>query len=459
MPILHGFVLPHPPLIVPAVGRGREKEIAKTAAGCREAAKRIAQAGPETVVIFSPHSTVYADYIHISPGREAKGSLARFGAPEVTAAQYDVELAGALEVLCGAEGLPAGTLGEREPELDHGVLIPLHFINEVYTGYRLIRVAPSGLSLEEHYRFGMLLAKAADDLGRRVVVVASGDLSHKLTAGGPYGYAPEGPALDKELTAIFASGDFDALFDIEDTLREKGAECGFLPALMLAGALDQKKIAAELCAYEGPFGVGYAVASFAVTGDDAARNFFARRRERMAERVADIRAGESAYVRLAREALEAYVRGDNPPSVPDGLPAEMENGRAGVFVSIKKRGQLRGCIGTTEPTTSCIAEEIRRNAVSSGMRDPRFSPVTPEELEELIYSVDVLSAAEPCEENMLDAAEYGVIVTGGGKRGLLLPNLEGVDTVAVQLAIAKQKAGIRDGEAYELERFRVERHT
>jgi AmmeMemoRadiSam system protein A len=133
--------------------------------------------------------------------------------------------------------------------------------------------------------------------------------------------------------------------------------------------------------------------------------------------------------------------------------------RAGVFVSLKKHGQLRGCIGTIAPTCPCIADEIIQNAISAGTKDPRFSPVRESELDDIVYSVDVLGEPEPVDDvSQLDVIRYGVIVSSGYKRGLLLPNLEGVDTVEQQVEIARQKAGIGRNEDYSLERFEVIRH-
>ena len=129
-------------------------------------------------------------------------------------------------------------------------------------------------------------------------------------------------------------------------------------------------------------------------------------------------------------------------------------------MSLKEDGKLRGCIGTIQPVRSCLAEEILHNAVSACSEDPRFSPVEQWEADRLTISVDVLGETEPVTSpEDLDVARYGVIVTKGSKRGLLLPNLEGVDTVAQQIAIAKQKAGIREHEDVALERFEVVRHT
>lgn len=459
MPVKAAFIVPHPPVIVPQVGKGREADIKATADSYHRVAKRIGELSPDTVIVFSPHSTMYADYIHISPGRQAKGSLARFGAPGTVFAKYDSDLVRALCGLCEKEDFPAGTLGENTPELDHGTLVPLHFINQCASSYKLVRIAPSGLSREEHYRFGMLVGEAADMLRRNVVIVASGDLSHKLTADGPYGFAPEGPKLDRVLTDIMKSGNFHDFFAIPDSLSEKGADCGLLPFVMMAGTLDGVSVTPELHSYEGPFGVGYAVASF-YTGDrDDSRRFWARRRAELSEGVFQRRGNEDIRVRLARETLEARVRAGKTPPLPPGLLPELTDRRAGVFVSIKKHGRLRGCIGTIQPVTSSVAEEIRRNAVSAGLEDPRFQPVCPEELEELTYSVDILSPAEDASWEDLDPVRYGVIVTSGARRGLLLPNLEGVDSVERQIEIAKQKAGIGPGEKYSLQRFEVVRYT
>lgn len=168
---------------------------------------------------------------------------------------------------------------------------------------------------------------------------------------------------------------------------------------------------------------------------------------------------EDAYVQLARRTIEEYIRRQHITPVPQGLPQEMYAGRAGVFVSIKKNGSLRGCIGTIQAVQGSIAEEIIHNAVSASTEDPRFPPVTADELDKLTISVDVLGEMEPIASPLeLDVKRYGVVVTKGYKRGLLLPNLEGVDTIAEQIAIAKQKAGIGIMEEAQLQRFEVVRH-
>lgn len=165
------------------------------------------------------------------------------------------------------------------------------------------------------------------------------------------------------------------------------------------------------------------------------------------------------YVKLAKYAVETYVKTRKMAKLYDSIPEEMLFQRAGVFVSLKKNGQLRGCIGTVGPTKDSIAEEILEIAVTSAVGDLRFDPVKESELEEIVYSVDVLSPPEPIEsKERLDQNVYGVIVASGIKRGLLLPNLEGVDSVDQQISIALSKAGIKPDEDYHLQRFKVVRH-
>ena len=166
---------------------------------------------------------------------------------------------------------------------------------------------------------------------------------------------------------------------------------------------------------------------------------------------------EDPYQSLARQALEHAISGIEIDTVE--VTDEMLTRRAGVFVSLHYQGQLRGCIGTIAPTTENIAQEIIQNAASAGLHDPRFNPVSADELPLLVYKVDVLAEPEPISDaSELDVKRYGVIVTSGYRRGLLLPNLEGVDTVEQQISIARQKAGIPANEPIELERFEVVRH-
>jgi len=463
MSIIGALAVPHPPIILPEVGHGEEEKISATIKSYKEVMRRVVELNPETIIITSPHSILYADYFHISPGESARGDMAQFRAPQVDLTiQYDTEFVKRLSDLAASENVPAGTLGERNSKLDHGTMLPVRFLEQAgldLSKVKFLRVGLSGLNAAMHYKFGQEISRVADELERRVVFVASGDLSHKLKSDGPYGFVNEGPQFDEEVTKNLGGAKFLELLTMDKTMCDRAAECGLRSFWIMAGALDRKSVKSELLSYEGPFGVGYGVAWFEIGGVDNSRNFDEqlaefKRRENVARK-----AKEDDFVKLARLSLETFVKTHKPAELPQNLPEEMMNRRAGAFVSLHKDGNLRGCIGTIAPTTDSIAEEILQNAISACSRDPRFSPVTVDEIDDIEYSVDILGEAERIFSlDDLDVKKYGVIVENNGRRGLLLPDLEGVDTVQEQIAIAKKKAGIPANESIMLWRFEVIRH-
>lgn len=458
--IIKAYMVPHPPIIVPEVGKGQETPASATINAYRTIARQIRDLAPDLIIMTTPHGTVYADYIHISPDSVLKGDFRAFGASGVKLSfQNDIQLLEKIIRKAEAAGIEAGTLGQTESFLDHGALVPLYFIASEYQRFKLIRISIADLPALDLYKFGQCIADAVAESDRRVVFVASGDLSHRLKDDGPYGYDPHGPEFDRLLVETVRQADFEKLLNMDEKLCSRAGECGLRSFIMMAGALNGLDISTTVHSYEGPFGVGYMVAEVNIGQPNPERDLIGSYEHARSLKLKEIRDNEDPYVALARLTLETYIRTGKRISVPGGLPREMLEERAGVFVSLKKHGQLRGCIGTIAPTCSCVAEEIIQNAISAGTEDPRFMPVRESELDDLVYSVDVLGKPEPIKDTSeLDVIRYGVIVTSGFRRGLLLPNLEGVDTVEQQVEIAMQKAGIRKGEPYTLERFEVVRH-
>ena len=460
MSVMAAFMVPHPPMIIPEVGRGSEEQIRETITAYERVADEVAALKPDTIIITSPHSVMYADYFHISPSNKATGSFRQFRAPGVRFSErYDTVLVDRICDLAEAEDFPAGTLGERDPSLDHGTMVPLWFIRQKYSEGKIVRIGLSGLPLADHYHLGQLIAQAVEETGTRAVLIASGDLSHKLQTYGPYGFAKEGPEYDSRIMDVCGRAAFGELFDFDETFCDKAAECGHRSFVIMAGAFDGLKVRATALSHQDVTGVGYGICTFYPEGEDENRHFLQTYQDKN-ERDCQERAEKSdAYVRLARASVEAWVRRREHIRVPKDLPAEMLERRAGTFVSLHKDGKLRGCIGTIMATRENIAEEIIQNAISACSRDPRFAPVTMGELKTLEISVDVLGDLEPImSPEELDVKRYGVVVSHGRKRGLLLPNLDGVDTVEEQIEIARQKGGIRESEPYQLERFEVVRH-
>lgn len=459
-----GVLVPHAPISVTGVGRPADLEqINDTITAMGLINEMLAQEPPETLVFFTPHGTVYSDALIVYQDRILTGGLERFGLDRQWQWETDLELAKKIVDRSVVRGLPAygmkvaeASRGRLSEGLDHGVLVPLSFFEDTWVSrVKLVVIPSSYLPLEELYQFGKVVQEAAFDLERNVAVVASGDLSHCLKPGAPAPYDPHGEEFDHKMVELINQSAVQEFFKLDPVLLEKAAECGFRSLIMLLGALDGFNFESKVHSYQGPFGVGYGVASFHSQDErpslvevllQTRHNLVKSRREK-----------ESLLVRYARLVIESNLKGEKDYLLDDSNQFSGE--KAGVFVSIKKHGQLRGCIGTTEPTRSNILEEVKQNAISAATRDPRFEPVSIDELADLVYSVDVLKPAEPITAmEELDPARYGVIVRSGYRTGLLLPNLEGIETAAEQVAIAKKKAGIGPKEPVELERFEVVRY-
>ena len=306
--ILAAFMVPHPPLIVPEIGGGEEKKIQKTIDAYREAAGRIKELKPETIVILSPHQIMYADYFHISPGKGARGDFGNFRARDVKfEVSYDEEFVEELSFLAAERGLPAGTMGERDKKLDHGTMVPLYFIDQFYHDYQVVRIGLSGLPLTRHYELGECIREAAQRLGRRVVIIASGDLSHRLKEDGPYGYREEGPVYDERIMEVMGTGNFAELFEFSEKFCDRAGECGHRSFVIMAGAFDRTEVKTERLSYEGPFGVGYGICTYEAAGENAVRNFREQFEEKERQRLAGLREKEDVYVRLARKIGRAHV--------------------------------------------------------------------------------------------------------------------------------------------------------
>lgn len=460
MGIEAAFMVPHPPVIIPKIGKGEEIKVRKTMNAYEEVARRIGELQPDTIVVISSHQTMYADYFHISPRKSAKGNFEKFKVSSVNVAvKYDTEFVDKLTAVAEAYDVPAGTKGEKDKMLDHGTMIPLTFINKKWKDYRLVRIGLSGLPFTSHYELGRCIKATAEKLGRKTVVIASGDLSHRMQKDGPYGYFKEGPQYDAKVMDIMGNARFDELFDFDEAFLAKAAECGHRTFLVLAGALDCTAVNAETLSYEGPLGVGYGICAYNVTGEDKERNFEEKYIAREEEKIKTHMEKEDVFVSLARKTMEEYIRSGHMPEVLEELPEELRHKKAGAFVSIKEGGKLRGCIGTIEPVKDSLAEEIMYNAVNAALHDPRFAPIKKEELKRLEIIVDVTGLPEEIEStDMLDIHRYGVIVTKGRKKGFLLPNQNGLETVEQQIEIARKNAGVKPKDKVKIERFEVIRH-
>lgn len=460
MSIIAGFLLPHPACAIPQVGKGDEDLIFKTVSSMKKVANRIAELKPDTIVMISAHAEAYSDYFQISDGDVAIGSLAKYDAYDITFRNYyDREFVKNLCNHCQVEGISAGIDAENHHYLDHGTMIPLYFINQKYRAYNLVRMGVSGLPLIDHYKLGEAIKNVSNKLNRRVVVVASGDLSHCLNGDAPYGFNPIGEKYDARFNKLLTNGNFIDLFSFNEELLEDSKQCCHRVMTVMAGTFDKTSVSPTLLSYEGQLGTGFSVAQFETKESDNSRAFGEIYLDKELVSVAKKIEKEDKYVSLARSAIETFVKTGKKLKLPPNLPPEMLEGEKGVFITIREKNSLRGCLGSAKCMSKNVATEIVTNAMKAATEDPRFNPISEDDLPYLNICVSVVTGLmEVKSVTDLDPKFYGLVVELGSKHATLLPGLSTVHTAAEQLALAKRKAGIMQDDKCRLYRFAVENH-
>jgi len=373
----------------------------------------------DTLIIMGPNHT----------GRGKPLSIMTEGVWETPLGRVEIDSELGKQILATSSHLEEDHVAHQ---YEHSIEVQLPFLQYFKKDIRLVPIILAYASGAAYKEIGKELARSIKDLNKEVVIIASSDMTH---------YEPQESAQRKDNKAI------EAILDLnEDELLKRVDElnismCGYAPVVsLISAARELGTTGAELVKYQTS---GNATADY--TSVVGYAGIIIKGLEM------------SPLVRLAKGAVETYVKEGKTPQ-PKKLTSEMKQ-RAGVFVSVHKFGELRGCIGTFEPAQSNVARETIANAISSATRDPRFLPITPNEFNDLSYSVDVLTAPEPIEnQDQLDSKKYGIIVESGFRRGLLLPDLEGVDTVDSQIDICRQKAGIASDEPIKLYRFGVKRY-
>jgi len=449
------YITPHPPIIIPEIGRGEEKKIDSTSKALKTISKEVRQIEPETIIIITPHAKMHRGAVTINTAPLIEGTMAQFGCPDLRfSAKNDVRIVKEIIKKCKKTGFPYAAV---DMNLDHGSFVPLYFISSEFSNFFLVHINYGIMLSAMLEEFGSILSDIIEEKKCKSVFIASGDLSHRLLSTGPYGFAPEGSKFDKEFVRIIEKGSLSEFADIPPLLTERAGECGLNSFLILSGLLSCYEYSQELLSYEGPFGVGYGVARFNVesirqTEDEDLEIVFNKKKFILPDSQT-----KDPYINLARRSIIYYLKHNKflKPKNTEGI----QQGKAGVFVCLKKKGELRGCIGTILPTKRRISEEIIKNAVSAALNDPRFPPVDLSEMNEIVCSVDILAEPEEIKSiSDLDVKRFGVIVSTGSRTGLLLPNLEGIDSAGMQVAIALQKGRISPEEPYRMYRFEVIRH-
>jgi MEMO1 family protein len=428
-----GALVAHPPILLTEVGGAQSQRVRATADAMRELDGMLSRVEAELAVVISPHSPSSMTSLPVRRAAHVAGDLSRFRAPQVQVEpQVDAALAAALVI----DGQRAGfsLTWAEETDLDHGVVVPLHSLPRTMANKRCIFLGVSGWPLHRFVEFGTWLQSRLRD--RFAILIASGDLSHRLTPDAPYGFRPEGPVFDRLVIDALRGWQWERIEELDPDLVEQAGECGLRPLAILLGAARAAGLTSHVLSYEGPFGVGYPVVAFTAAAPSAPKIAF------------DVQA-------LGRHAIDTYLRTRRLIDPPQPIPSELQAPSA-VFVTLRKDGELRGCVGSVRPTEATAAHELIRYAVASAVRDPRFDPVRLDEVKALTIKVQLLDPAEPVASTSgLDPQTYGIIVRSGERQALLLPGIEGIDTPEQQVLAACQKAGIDRFAPLALERFRT----
>lgn len=451
---LWAVLLPHPPVIIPEVGGGRQDNAEATIRGVKRIMDRLRGAIPDRLLVLSPHGDYVPNMLCANTASFMSGSLAPFGAENVRLTTRNTPEAFTDLIAHIEQHIPVAQKKRADITRDHGALVPLSFFQKAWQKLpEIYCFNPIGLSLQQAEKLGEILSQYDD--GKSWGFLGSGDLSHRLTHDAPGGYHPAGKIFDKAVLASLMRGNTQPLQELSAKDLYNAGECGCRSVFTLLGLTGEP---VEIMSYEGPFGVGYCAALTVrvnrcqrLTGTSQTDGGLSRHLPIVARlAIASHLSGEEVAAEALSNALECMSEEER----------KMLEAPGACFVTIKDlHGNLRGCIGTFLPARESLLQEILDNAVAAASRDPRFPVLEIEEFGNVTLSVDVLGAPEVVTDvSTLNPKKYGVIVTKNGRRGLLLPALEGVETVDMQLSIAARKAGIDSLEGADIMRFTVDRY-
>lgn len=447
MSIACAVLMCHAPIVIPAIAARQADACSATTAAMRQVARALIAHEPSLLVLISPHAPRRARSIGLTFDEVLSGDFERFGQPGI-ALRFEGAPAQAERIArhAGAQQVPTHVLSGQG--LDHGSMVPLFFVHEAgYRGPLVVASLPyPGADLEA--AFGAALREAAEASRQRWAILASGDMSHRLTQDAPAGFEPRAHEFDRGFARALRQANLRGAINVDPDLQELAAEDVVQSTAVAAAAVQYVARGTKVFAYEAPFGVGYLEAMLFSQNAGV---------QAQPEQVPDASGPPpQALVDIALAAIEHALRGQ--PYRAPALASPWDRPRA-VFVTLRSPdGELRGCIGRTEPMALSLADEIADCAVGAATRDLRMEVVRSDELPSLRIEVSVLHPPEPViDRDRLDPRRDGVVVELGRQRGVLLPDVEGVDSVDQQIRIALRKAGILEHHPYTLSSFRVDK--
>ncbi len=261
-------ITPHPPIIIPAIGRDNLGKAQKTVDGMKQLSNMIRREEPELLIVITPHGKIAREGPAVMTHERLKGDFGRFGHPQVEIEmKSDAQLIDLLVEEASSEPVKPALLGDSDrgiradADLDHGAMVPIYYLKEAGIDIPGVHITIGFQSYETLYLFGKILRRAVDRRGAPAAVIASGDLSHRLTPDAPAGYNPGGIEFDRQLVEYLKEGRVEDILNFDQRLVEEAGECGLRSFIIALGMLDGKGFKPEIISYEGPFGVGYLVAA------------------------------------------------------------------------------------------------------------------------------------------------------------------------------------------------------
>lgn len=399
-----------------------------------KACEEISEIGPDTLVLVSDLAPYYEDAFFIGGGKFSQGLFKGSQGQSLVVVDYDQDLSEALTNL--DLSLPLYYTEEDADSLDPASLRILACITRLYKDFKLVLIGPSTSTGKTHYRVGQALKETVENLGRKTVLIALSSLANHDEE------EDLSKDFDKKIINILENSAFDELLNIEPELEEDLTDYGLNSIRVLAGAMDSRDVKGQVLSYFQDQEKSYCLASFEPGEKNEARSFLR------------VKEPSHPYARLAKEAIEKFVRDKEVIDPPKNLDPVLFDKKSGVFVSLYKFDDLRGCIGTSLPTKDSLAEEIIKNAITAASDDPRFYEVLPSELPYLEIAVDLLD--EPLEIESLDRQDpenQGLIVEFQDKKSTLMPGIEGLTRPQDQLNLALRQAEIDPADPYKMMTF------
>lgn len=450
-PVVFAGLMPHAPILIPGVGKDHLAQVKRTVWAMAKVAMHAVAAHPQTLLVISPHSPRRAGAFGIWQTPRLRGSMDQFGSSDDNIdLPLDRVFANALEQEAATRGVRTWRIPGQS--LDHGAFVPLSYLVSAGWSGPTVVVSPPDAEDASLDEFGQTIAATAQALGKCVAVIASGDMSHRLSPDAPGGYDPAGSQFDHAFIAVLRRGTPGEIRQIDPALQDAAGEDAVASTRIALASAGYSSSGHDVLSYERPFGVGYGVAIlFEPTGAGA------KPAPPITENQRAMLSCGAELPMVARCAVAARFK--QGPVTPLFQAAGELADRHGLFVTVRTdRGELRGCHGSALPTTDLV-RATWDHAVAAAFHDPRFTPVTADEVPRLRFTVSILGQLEPVASlEDLNPEEYGIIIAAAhGRRALLLPAIPGIDTVAKQLSAARDKAGIGPHEHIEIHRFRTRR--